>query len=125
MKKSPAADRNTEKVKRGVFEIGFFVALTLKQDTAPLDCYVGKVQAVSSTHIRITLIDWIIGTANSWDLSIPMTNIDSALVATPEHDIKSFGEAAAEWQKRVKHMRVFGEIDRRSLRLETNSRPRN
>jgi hypothetical protein len=35
----------------------------------------------------------------SWDFYVPHSNIESALVATDQHDTKSFGEAAGKWQE--------------------------
>lgn len=77
---------------------GYVVAVTLKADAAPLRCYVGAVQAVDGHGVRLTLIDWFTGTADSWDAFFPWESITSALVATPDHAISRFGESAGNWQ---------------------------
>lgn len=83
----------------GVLRPGDWVALTLKADAAPLRVYVGEVQAVADPGVRITLIDWLVGTACAWDFFAPWESICSALVATPEHDVGRFGAAGADWQR--------------------------
>ena len=87
-------------------EKGHWVALTLKPNTAPMACYVGRVQEIDAKGVRITLIDWIIGTASGWDFYTSWNNIDSALVATSEHDVGRFGEAAGRWQTQMKDLRA-------------------
>lgn len=77
---------------------GYWVALTLKPDAAPLRSYVGKIEEVDDKGVRITLIDWIVGMATNWDFFAPWDSITSALVATPDHDVKGFAEAAGKWQ---------------------------
>jgi hypothetical protein len=84
---------------------GFFVALTLRHGAAPLDVYVGQVQAVDERGVRITLIDWIIGTASGWDFFAPWASIESALVGTPDHSLP-FGDDAGKWQEQVKNVRA-------------------
>ena len=79
-------------------EPGYWVALTLKPGAAPLRCYVGEVQATDERGVRITLIDWLTGRANSYDLFVSWENITSSLVCTPEHDLENFGRAAERWQ---------------------------
>lgn len=84
--------------KQRLIEVGWYVAVVLKPDTAPLRCYCGEVQAVGPEGIRITLVDWFIGAACSWDLFVPHHNIESMLVCTDAHDRKGFGDAAGRWQ---------------------------
>lgn len=79
---------------------GFWAALTLKAGAAPLRCYVGEVQSVDIHGVRITLIDWLVGGPFGYDVFVPWTNLESALVATQDHDLKRFGEEAAKWQER-------------------------
>ncbi len=79
---------------------GYWVALTLQEGAAPLRCYVGRVQAVDEHGVRITLIDWLTGTATDWDFFASWSVITSALVATPEHHLEDFGKSASKWQKR-------------------------
>ena len=75
--------------------------MTLKPDTAPLRCYVGQIQALDADGMRLTLVDWIVGAAVSWDLYVPHRNIESILIRTDEHDLKGFGDAAGKWQERM------------------------
>lgn len=82
-------------------EPGYIVALTLKPDTAPLRSYVGQVQAIDERGVRLTLVDWFVGSFSNWDLFVPWTSITSALVATPDHDTANFGDAASAWQTRM------------------------
>jgi hypothetical protein len=79
-------------------EPGYVVALTLRADAAPLRAYVGEVQTVDERGVRLTLIDWLIGSFCSWDLFAPWEQITSALVATPDHDVTHFDQAAGNWQ---------------------------
>lgn len=80
---------------------GFCIAVILKENSAPSRGYVGEVQTTDERGVRLTLVDWVIGNASSWDLYIPWSNIESALVATPEHDLERFGKYAIEWIERV------------------------
>lgn len=83
-------------------EPGYWVAVSLPPGTAPLRCYVGEVQAVDAQGVRLTLIDWLTGTADSYDLFVPWRNLETALIATPEHDLTSFiRQQAALWQERM------------------------
>ena len=86
---------------KGPLEPGFLVALTLRPDAAPLRCYVGEVQMIDERGIRVTLIDWLIGSCCGWDLFVPWEQVTSALVSTSEHDANGFGDDAARWQERM------------------------
>jgi hypothetical protein len=88
----------------GPIEPGYWVALTLKPNVAPLRCYVGVVQAMDERGLRITLIDWMVGTASGFDMYAPWENITAALVATPVHSIDLFGDDASLWQKMSKEL---------------------
>jgi hypothetical protein len=90
-----------------VLEPGYWVALTVKPETTPLDAYVGEVKAVDSNGVRLTLIDWFLGNASGWDVYVAWGNVEAALVATPEHNLHDFGEAAADWQQRVAERRAL------------------
>ena len=83
----------------GAIEVGYWMAVVVAKDTAPLRCYVGKVQAVDEHGVRLTLIDWITGSATNYDIFVPWKNLESALIATPEHDTSDFGEQAGKWQE--------------------------
>lgn len=80
---------------------GYWVALVLVEGAAPLRCYVGQVQAIDERGVRLTLVDWVVGIPAGWDFFAPWPSILSALVATPQHDVKRFGERAAKWQEQM------------------------
>jgi hypothetical protein len=82
-------------------EAGYWVALTLREDTAPLRVYVGQVQDVDERGVRITLVDWFVGLPASWDFFAPWDSIVSALVATPDHATDRFADAASDWQSQM------------------------
>jgi hypothetical protein len=84
---------------------GFWVAVTLRPDAAPLRVYVGRVQAVDERGMRLTLVDWITGGADSWDFYAPWSEVTSMLIATPDHATEGFGDAAHEWQERMQGAR--------------------
>lgn len=82
-------------------EPGFWIAATLKKDSAPLRVYVGEIQEIDDRGVRITLIDWMIGAPANWDLFVPWDSLESALVATPEHSVERFPDSAGKWQSRM------------------------
>jgi hypothetical protein len=84
------------------FVPGYWVALWLREEIAELRVYVGQVQAVDAHGLRLTLIDWLGGRATGWDFFAPWDAIAASLIATPEHDVGSFGEAGSDWQRRAK-----------------------
>jgi hypothetical protein len=95
--KAPQSKAPVHKNDKGL-AIGYWVALTLKPDAAPLRAYVGQVQALDQYGVRITLVDWLTGGAHGYDFFATWDSISSALVATPDHDIDNFGERARWWQ---------------------------
>lgn len=94
-----------EKSQVKTLQTGYWVAITLKENTAPLPCYVGQIEAIDEHGLRITLIDWFIGMATSWDFFAPWESITSALVCTPDHDTTNFGESAGKWQTQMGELR--------------------
>lgn len=100
----------------GANKVGYAVALCLKPDCAPLRCYVGQVQEVDQRGIRLTLVDWLVGEFSEWDFFIPWGSIASALVATPEHDLGRFGDAAATFQTRCNYMAKGEQVVEQALR---------
>ena len=48
--------------------------------------FVGEVQAVDNRGVRLTLIDWFVGSFSGWDVFVPWLEIKEAWIATPEHD---------------------------------------
>jgi hypothetical protein len=90
--------RSPRRAKQSI-EVGYWMAVVLPKDTAPLRCYVGKVQAVDDHGIRLTLVDWITGMASNYDFFVAWRNLESALIATPEHSTHDFGQQAGQWQE--------------------------
>ncbi len=91
--------------KAHTLEVGYWVALSLRAGAAPLSCYVGQIEATDERGVRITLVDWIMGTASGYDLFVPWSEITAALVATPEQDEKGFAERASKWQQSMAKLR--------------------
>jgi hypothetical protein len=91
--KKPTSNRQT------LLKVGWWVALTLKPDTASLHCFVGQIEAISDDGIRLTLVDWFDGMPTGYDFYVPHRNIESALVCTDKHNLKGFGDEAGRWQK--------------------------
>lgn len=104
---------------------GYAVALALKEGAAPLRCYVGEVQEVDEHGVRLSLLDWIIGSPSGWDFFAPWESITSALVCTPEHHKERFGDAAGEFQTRCNYMAEGKEeVERRISELRQMKRGR-
>jgi hypothetical protein len=81
---------------------GWFAAVTVTAGVFPARCYVGQIEAVDERGIRLTLIDWIIGTPSGYDLFVSWPHIEGAYVATDQHDLGLFiGEKAGKWQSQV------------------------
>ena len=49
-------------------KIGWWMAANLKPGIAPLRCYVGQIEAIDELGLRMTLVDWLTGSATSYDL---------------------------------------------------------
>jgi hypothetical protein len=90
-----------EGYKTELLKKGWGVAVTVKESTFPLRCYVGEIQVVEARGFQMTTVDWLVGTASSWDLFVPWENFDGALVCTERHDKSKFGEAAAAWADEI------------------------
>jgi hypothetical protein len=82
-------------------QVGYWAAVALQPNAAPLRCYVGQVEAIDSRGVRLTLVDWLSGTPSGWDVFAPWEQITSMLIATPAHDVPAFREAAGTWQTRM------------------------
>jgi hypothetical protein len=100
-KQEKAMGKKVGKNARPVLKPGWWAAITLKPDTAPLRCYVGEIQALDSQGVRITLVDWFSAQPTGWDLFVPHANIESALVATNDNHIKTIRDEAGKWQERM------------------------
>jgi len=95
-------DKKAEKAETpGVLKVGYWVALTLRPDVAPLRCYVGTVAEVDAIGVRLTLVDWFSGEATGHDFFAPWSSITSALVGTPADNLELFGKAASKWQSQM------------------------
>jgi hypothetical protein len=79
-------------------QTGHVVALALTRPVGGMSCWVGEVQEVDDRGVRITLVDWLIGSACGYDLFAPWPMIAAALVATEDHDQPGFGDDAAAFQ---------------------------
>lgn len=84
-----------------VFERGHLVALKVTGTVGGTSVLVGEVQAVDADGIRVSAMDWAVGLCCGWDYYLPHSRILDAMVATANHDLTRFGEAAATYQKRV------------------------
>jgi hypothetical protein len=54
--------------------------------------------------VRITLMDRSMGRSWGFDVFVPWRNVESALVATTDHDTNDFGEEAEYWQTRMNNL---------------------
>ena len=97
MKKSAA--KPVTKTNGPTLKPGWWVAVILKPGAAPRRCYGGEIQAIDAQGLRLTLIDWVVETATGWDFFVPHTSLESAFVATDQHDLREFGEAVGKWQE--------------------------
>ena len=105
--------------EQGSFAPGYWVTLVLNSPVDRLTVYVGQVQAVDDHGLRITLIDWLIGYAASWDFFVPWSMIRASFIATPEHDVASFGEYGSHVQRRAKDDE--GKVTRDDQSLESDA----
>lgn len=80
---------------------GFWVAVTLAENAAPLRSYVGQIQAVDGHGIRLKLVDWLVGAACGDDLYVPWGAIRAGLISTPPHDQDDFLGRAEQWQAKM------------------------
>ena len=92
-------------------QVGYVVALALQEPCADNRCFVGKIEAVDDRGVRLILVDWITGTMAGNDFFAPWDNIVGALVATPAHDTKLFGQSATGFQERHNHPQAAEEED--------------
>lgn len=83
---------------------GYQVALVLRLGAAPSRCHTGRVREVDEHGVRLTLTHWAVGQASGWDFFAPWSSITAALVATPEHDLEAFDQAAAVFLERCKEL---------------------
>ncbi|GAA1984304.1 hypothetical protein [Amycolatopsis minnesotensis] len=77
---------------------GYWVGLALREPVSGLRYWVGQVQYVDEHGVRLTLIDWLVGTATGWDFYVPWDNVLGAHVGTPEHDLSRFAEEVGKLQ---------------------------
>lgn len=81
---------------------GWAVAVALREPVSGLACWVGEIQALDERGLRLTLVDWIIGSFTGWDFFIPWDNVVAVKVATELHMAdagKDFGEFQAACQR--------------------------
>jgi len=84
---------------------GYIVVLMTNLPTK-LKTYVGEVQEVDDMGVRITLVQWLTGTATGDDLFVTWPNIIGAAVATEDHDLSQFN--SAKWQDLAEEGRDAG-----------------
>jgi hypothetical protein len=85
-------------------KLGYWVAISIKDNTAPSRSYVGQIEAMDSSGIRLTLLDWVVMEPVGYDLFVPWNSLGAALVCTDEHDLHGFlgfEGAAARWQNKM------------------------
>jgi len=87
-------------------EVGYWIAATLKKDTAPLRCFVGQIVAVDAFGLKIHLdMDGLErekinrGIFYTCDVFVPWPNLESALLAEPDCDLSHFNQDANKWQE--------------------------
>jgi hypothetical protein len=71
--------------KPQILEVGWGVAIILRQPINGLACYVGQVQAVDDRGVRISLMNWLIGECVGFDWLTPWDNIAAMEIATDAH----------------------------------------
>lgn len=80
---------------------GFAVGVALREEVAGLRYYAGQVQAVDSLGVRLTGVDWFVGTFTGYDFYFPWSNVlGITAIVTPEHDLHRWSEVAAGDQNR-------------------------
>lgn len=94
--KSASTSRDEFYKNKGI-ATGFYAVIVVKPGITPERCYIGVVQATDDKGLRLTLIDWDVKAFESWDLYVSWENIDSAMVATPQHSAQKFLEDAMKW----------------------------
>jgi hypothetical protein len=82
-----------------ILESGWVVCVALTRPIGANVCYVGEVQAVNERGIRITAIDWIIGSFTGADFYFPWDNIDGLEIFTRDHDLSGvdLGAIQTRW----------------------------
>ncbi len=86
---------------KSTLEVGYLVALNVREGMTPLPCYVGQIQAVDERGVRLTLVDWFVGIMSGADFFASWEIIEAALVYTPDHAAELFLDDASKWQTRM------------------------
>ena len=72
-------------------QIGYVVEIHTKHGPAhPKQGHVGKIEAIDYRGVRITHVDWLIGSFSGFDRFIPWGQIADIYIATPDHDVGLF-----------------------------------
>jgi hypothetical protein len=88
---------------------GYCVAVHLKPDTAPENCYIGMVEAVDDFGILINLVHWddkidMLG-GYTESLFVPWANISAMLVSTETQPTRRFmADRARKWKGNIEGM---------------------
>ena len=100
----PAPRKHSAERRALGFAINDLVALSFAAKAAPMRCYVGKVVYLGKDGVRIRLMDRSMGRSCGFDVFVPWRNVESALVATTDHDTSDFGDEAEHWQMRMNNL---------------------
>ena len=83
------------------------MGVVFRDQRGVVDAWVGAVQEVDELGLRMTAIDWIVGTFTGMDEWIPWRSIERITVQTPEHKPeRGYWE---RWQERVLARGAAGE----------------
>jgi len=114
MAAEPRAPPEVTHLECRTLERGWWLALTLHRDTAPLRCYAGQVCAVDERGVRLAMIDWQDGSASDIHIFVPWSSIASAMVVTESDALDQFERRAGDWQAHCSAL--GGEFDRELAR---------
>ena len=95
--------------------VGYVVEICSKHDPEYRSHgHVGQIQAIDDRGIRITHLDWVVGTFAGFDRFVPWDQILEISIATPDHDEGLFLEsiASASRSRRDKRPGVSKSIGR-------------
>lgn len=76
--------RKASQAKPITLEVGWGVAIILREPVNGGVCYVGEIQAMDDRGLRVRLMDWLIGAAVDMDWWFPWSDIAAMEVADHE-----------------------------------------
>lgn len=88
MSETSSGSQGSEKT----IEVGFVVDIWTRRHDRDRDThgFVGEVQAVDERGMRITHIDWLVGSFVGSDVFVPWREVREITIATPDHDVGLF-----------------------------------